>query len=204
MAAESGGRSDAKNPRSTALGAYQFIKSTFLEIVRRHFPGEVAGLSEEQILRLRTDADFSRRAAAAFCRESIAYLKAQGLEPTFAHLRLAYLLGPGDAARVMQASAQTPVGKVLSASVIRANPFMRRMSVADLIAKSERDVTHDRKELVAEAPQPRSRPSPQARRRLSGKAKQRTARSKPCDPRRASCHRFLALQEKAKKKGDRT
>src|SRR5438067_489743 len=65
--AESGGRLDAKNPRSTALGPFQFIKSTFLDIARRHFPDEIAGLSEKQILGLRTNPDLSRRAAAVFC-----------------------------------------------------------------------------------------------------------------------------------------
>jgi hypothetical protein len=84
MGAESGGRSNAKNPRSSALGTFQFIKSTFLEVARRHFPAEVAGFLEEKILALRTDREFARRAAAAFCRDNIGYLKAQGLEPTFA------------------------------------------------------------------------------------------------------------------------
>jgi len=36
---------------------YQFIKSTFLELTRRHFPAEIVGLTEEEILRLRTDPD---------------------------------------------------------------------------------------------------------------------------------------------------
>ena len=40
---------------------YQFIKSTFLELTRRHFPAEIVGLTEEEILRLRTDPDLSRR-----------------------------------------------------------------------------------------------------------------------------------------------
>ena len=87
MAAESGGRSDAKNPRSTALGPFQFIKTTFLDITRRHFPEEIAGLSEAQILERRRDPELSRRAATAYCKESVTYLQAHGLEPTFAHLR---------------------------------------------------------------------------------------------------------------------
>src|SRR5688572_4647746 len=131
----------AKNPRFTALGPFQFIKSTFLEITRRHFPSDIAGLPETQILARRTDHDLSRRAAAVFCKDSVRYLKEQGLEPTFAHLRLAYLLGPADAARVMQAQEQTPVVRLLSPAVIKANPFMRRMEVGDLIAKSERHVS---------------------------------------------------------------
>ena len=141
MAAESNGRSNARNPRSTALGPYQFIKSTFLDISRRHLADEVAGLKEAQILALRSDAALARRAAAAFCREGVKYLKERGLQPTFAHLRLAFLLGPADAARVMQAARQTPVKGLLSRAVVKANPFMRRMSIGDLLDKSARDVS---------------------------------------------------------------
>jgi hypothetical protein len=143
MSAESAGRAHAKNPRSTALGPFQFIKSTFLEITRRHFPADIAGLSQSQVLGLRTDHDLSRRAAAVFCKESARYLKEQGFEPTFTHLRLAYLLGPADAARIMKADQQTPVVGLLSPAVIKANPFMRRMQVGDLLAKSERDVSRE-------------------------------------------------------------
>ena len=63
MAAESGGRLDAKNPRSTALGPFQFIESTFLFVVNEDFPSEVASLTREQVLALRTEIGFSRRAA---------------------------------------------------------------------------------------------------------------------------------------------
>lgn len=140
MAAESGGRRNAKNPRSSALGPFQFIRSTFLDIARRHFPTEIADLSEEEILDLRRDRELSRRAAAAFCRESVEYLKGEGIRPTFAHLRLAFLLGPADAARVIQAQDRTRVRDLLSPAVIKANPFMRGMSVSDLLAKSEKDL----------------------------------------------------------------
>jgi hypothetical protein len=141
MAAESGGRINAKNPRSSALGPFQFIKSTFLDVARRHFLAEIAGLTEEEILELRTDPELSRRAAAVFCRESVDYLKEQGLAPTFSHLRLAFFLGPADAARIMLAQQRTPVTRLLSPAVIKANPFMRGMRVSDLLAKSERDVS---------------------------------------------------------------
>jgi hypothetical protein len=141
MTAESGGRSNAKNPRSSALGPFQFIKSTFLDIARRYLTAEIAGLNEEEILELRRNRELSRRAAAAFCRESVEFLKEEGIQPTFAHLRLAFLLGPVDAARVIQAQERTPVKNLLSSAVIKANPFMRRMSVSDLLAKSERDLS---------------------------------------------------------------
>ena len=129
MAAESGGRTHARNPRSSALGPFQFIKSTFLEVVHRHFASEIVGLSEGQILDRRTDPVFSRRAAAAFCTEIASYLRSRDLEPTFAHLRLAYLLGPRNAALVLRAQPLERLVDLLSSTVIRANPFMGGMRV---------------------------------------------------------------------------
>lgn len=162
MAAESGGRSAAKNPRSSALGPFQFIKSTFLDITSRHFAAEIAGLNEAEILSLRTDHNLSRRAAMVFCKENAKYLRGRGHEPTFAHLRLAFLVGAADAARVLQAPQRTPVTDLLAPSVLKANPFMRAMSAADLVEKSEHDLSADRPIAVAEPPRerPSSRPRP--------------------------------------------
>jgi hypothetical protein len=198
MGAESAGRSDAKNPRSTALGAFQFIKSTFLEVTRRHFSAEVVGLSEDRILELRTDRDFSRRAAAAYSRDNIDLLKQQGLDPTFTHLRLAFLLGAGDAARLVQAEPQTRVVKIVSAPVIKANPFMARMTAADLLAKSVRDVERDRDTaLVQEAPEPRARPPAHVRPTGGPKVRQlAAARRENCNPKLASCRKFSATTSK--------
>jgi hypothetical protein len=140
MHAESGGQLKAKNPRSTALGPFQFINSTFLSLVRRHFGDEIAGKSEGQILALRTDLDFSRRAVAAFTNENAEYLKAQGVEVTYPGLRLAHLLGPAGAALALKAAPSTALPKVFSKAVLRANPFMTRLTVADLVRRAEREL----------------------------------------------------------------
>jgi hypothetical protein len=160
MAAESGGRSAAKNPRSSALGPFQFIRSTFLDITSRHFAAEIAGLSEAEILSLRSDRDLSRRAATIFCQENAKYLRGRGHEPTFAHLRLAFLLGAADAARILQAPQHTPVTDLLAPSVVKANPFMRAMNAANLLEKSEYDLSEDRQLLTAAAPRERASRQP--------------------------------------------
>jgi hypothetical protein len=140
MRAESNGRDTAKNPRSTALGPFQFIKSTFLEVMRRHFPADVAKLKEPEILALRTDRGFARRAAEAFSKDNLDYLSDRGLRPTFGDLRLAFLLGPSAAARVLQAEPGKAVSAILDTSVIAANPFMRGMTAAELVARATRDI----------------------------------------------------------------
>jgi hypothetical protein len=202
MRAESGGRDTAANPRSTALGPYQFIKSTFLEVARRHFGVEVQELSEDEILKLRTDRAFARRCAETYSRENLAFLTEQGLEPTFGHLRLAFLVGPFAAARLLQASPATPVGDVLGPAVIRANPFMARMSASNLIAKSARDVG-ERASEVDPAPPPQVRvaaaqPKPVASPRPAQRA---LIARHGCNPKLASCRKFVELRARVAKKG---
>src|SRR5262245_60302275 len=228
MRAESGGRDTAANPRSTALGPYQFIKSTFLDLARRHFGLEVQELSEDEILRLRTNRAFARRCAETYSRENFAFLSEQGLQPTFGHLRLAFLLGPFAAARVLQAAPATPVADVLGPAVIRANPFMARMSASNLIARTARDVGESASEVDIATPrhvrlaaaEPVSRPRsvlrglrarPPVHVRLAmaqaepvsrPRAVLRGLRSRhTCNTKLASCRRFVELQVRVAKSG---
>ncbi len=140
MMAESAGKPTAKNPRSTALGPYQFINSTFLAVVDRHFSDEVEGLSDSQILALRTDMEFARRAAIAFNNDNATYLESRGVKPTFAHMRLSHLLGPAGAAQALRSHPSTRLTKIFAQPVIRANPFMARLTVAGLVQRAEREV----------------------------------------------------------------
>lgn len=140
MMAESAGKPHAKNPRSSALGPFQFINSTFIEVVDRHFSDEVEGLGRSEILALRTDMEFSRKAATAFNNDNATYLRERGIVPTFAHLRLSHLLGAPATVKVLRAGPKAQLTKVLPSAVIRANPFMRRLTVAGLVNRAEREV----------------------------------------------------------------
>jgi hypothetical protein len=202
MRAESGGRDTAANPRSTALGPYQFIKSTFLDLARRHFGVEVQELKEDEILRLRTNRSFARRCAETYSRENLAFLTEQGIEPTFGHLRLAFLVGPFAAARVLQAAPATPVGEVLGPAVVRANPFMARMSTSNLIAKTARDVGETANEVDV-APHARvaaAEPAPVASPRPVSRA---LSARHACNPKLASCRKFAEMQTRVAKLGRR-
>lgn len=138
--AESGGRNDARNARSTALGPYQFIERTWLDLARRIFATETQSMQPAQILALRTDPAFSRRAAEAYTRDNAATLKAHGLEPTYPRLRLAFLLGPQGAVRVLQAPPSTRVTAILGPAVAGANPFMFGLTAESLLARAVRDL----------------------------------------------------------------
>ncbi|HPG88689.1 MAG TPA: hypothetical protein PLD46_03480, partial [Hyphomicrobium sp.] len=143
MMSESGGRLNARNPRSTALGPYQFIASTWLHIARTSFATETADLNPHQVLELRTDLAFARRAAKIYTEANAAHLVANGHKSTFANLRLAFLVGPSGAVRVLAAKAEAPVVTLLGSTVVGANPFMRSMTAADLMARAARDVSAD-------------------------------------------------------------
>ena len=183
MRAESNGRDTAANPRSTALGAFQFIESTFLTVARQHFAREVAELSDSSLLELRTNRSFARRAAAAYCKVNAAYLSEQGITPTFGHLRLAYLLGSVGAAKVLKAQPQTPVAEVLNRAVLRANPFMRGMTAAGLNERAHRDLDLRPDSIVA---------VPEVG---AGSALPVAAADAPrCNQGLASCRRWVALR----------
>ena len=122
---------------------------------------------------------------AAYCKQNAAYLVNQGLQPTFGHLRLAYLLGAVGATKVMKAQPQTPVAELLSVSVIRANPFMTGMTAADVTERAHRDIRW-RPDAIASATREGgtggSRP-----------VAQRDGTS--CNPGLCSCRRWLALRK---------
>ncbi|MEQ1717190.1 MAG: hypothetical protein ABL907_14610 [Hyphomicrobium sp.] len=198
MRAESGGRATAKNPRSTALGPYQFIASTWLLIANKHFTKETDKLRADQVLALRTDHDLSRRAAELYTHQNAAYLVAQGQTPTFAHLRLAFLVGAGGAVRVLSAPPDTPASDLLGASVIGANPFMAKLTAAGLIARARRDIDADPASIAGVTPD--AALVQQAALGGNAAAPKRRRVAVACDLSLPSCRRWLALAERRIKK----
>lgn len=181
MQAESGGRLDAKNPRSSALGPFQFIQSTFHHIVMRYLPELAEGKTYPEIQQMRTNLEASRLAALIYTRENAAYLNERGVEPEAGHLRLAFLLGPNGAAKVIAAEPKTPVSDLLSVAAVAANPFMRDMSAEQLIGRAKREAAG-------------LKPLP-----LVALAKARSAHPKinvRCNLKLASCRKWLALAKK--------
>jgi hypothetical protein len=181
MMAESGGRADAKNPRSTALGPYQFLSSTFLDLMSRHFATATGDKTDVEILQLRTDHKTARDAALVYTRENAAFLIERGHEARAAHLRLAFLVGPGGAARVISAEPKTPVSQLLGAAVLEANPFMVGMTAEELIARSAREAAGVQLVTV-----------PTARVKRAGVMGIRIR----CNLGRASCRKWVALANK--------
>lgn len=121
---ETARRESALNPNarastSSASGLFQFIESTWFDMVRRH--GEAHGLGAQanalrtganaetrrQILALRSDPEISARMAGELARENAMTLGARlGRAPTAGELYAAHVMGPSGALRLIEAAQQ--------------------------------------------------------------------------------------------------
>jgi hypothetical protein len=139
--AESGGRANAANPNSTAVGAGQFLKSTWLEVFKRNFASEAAGMSDAAILALRGDLETNRRMIRAYATENARDLKDAGQDVTEATLQLAHFLGSGGAVKILQAAPGTKVANIPGmGAAIAANPSILGGGATreDVLAYAER------------------------------------------------------------------
>jgi len=119
---ETARRESALNPQaragtSSATGLFQFIESTWLDMVRRH--GAAHGLAAQsaalrqgadaetrrEILALRSDPELSARMAGELARENAAALQAQlARAPNAGELYAAHVMGPSGALRLIEAA----------------------------------------------------------------------------------------------------
>lgn len=194
MQAESGGRQFAKNPASSALGPFQFISSTFLDVILRYFPQVTEGKSNAEILALRVDPKVARDAALAYTRANAAFLQGRGVAAQPAHLRLAFLVGPSGAVNVIAAEPETPVSNLLSKAALEANPFLGGMTAKQLIERSGREAAG--LEPLPAFAAPEKQPSAKPRIKIR------------CSLGRASCRRWVQLAKtraarKARRPGDK-
>lgn len=196
MLAESGGRDTAKNPRSTAVGPFQFIEATWLDLMRRKFPAEAGTLTPAQLLALRTDRAFSRRVAEVYTRENATALRVAGQQPTYGYLRLAFFAGSGGANKVLNAAPDARVLAILGPGVGKANPFLFGMTVRDLIRRMGRDVG-----ALAEVPFEGPPPTAAELEALQAALIAQKVKSIPkpfiirCNQALAACKRWVALAE---------
>lgn len=138
ISAESGGNATAKNPRSSATGAGQFIQSTWIDMLSRNRPDLVEGKSPDEILALRNDPALSRQMTEAYAAENGAKLSQAGLPVTPGTQYLAHFAGPQGAVSVLQADPSAPVSSVLTPAAVKANPFLQGMTVGQLQAWADK------------------------------------------------------------------
>lgn len=130
-AQESGGRPDARNPRSTATGQYQFIDGTWRQFAAEN-PGLFQGMTPEQVLAARTDPALSEKAALWYAGKNAEVLGNAGLPPTAANLGLSHRFGGLGAVQLLQADPSTPMERVVSPAVMAANPDLSGKTVGQV------------------------------------------------------------------------
>lgn len=135
---ESGGNPNAANPNSSAMGAGQFINSTWLDVFKATRPDLAQGKSDQEILALRSDPQLSREMTEAYAAQNGRILSQAGHEATPGNTYLAHFAGPKGAVSVLSADPNTPVSSILTPEAMKANPFLARMTAGDLRAWADR------------------------------------------------------------------
>ena len=140
VAAESGGNTNAKNSRSSATGLGQFISGTWLSLFKKAFADQAASMSDEAILALRTNREYSLRLIEAYAKENGVALQRAGFEASSANLNLAHFLGGPGAIKMLKADSSANAASILP-DAAAANPEVFKRggaSVADILAYAER------------------------------------------------------------------
>jgi hypothetical protein len=146
--AESNGNAYAKNLRSSATGAGQFIDQTWLETIRAHRRDLVIGRTDAELLEMRSNTPLVREMVARTVERNTMTLKKRGLPTTAGSLYLAHFAGSAgavalltvaddvDAASVMAKADST--GKSTREKLVKANPFLDKLTVRDLKSWADR------------------------------------------------------------------
>lgn len=136
ISVESGGKSNATNPNSSAGGAGQFIDGTWLDMLAKHRP-DISG-SREELLALKNDPVLSREMTAAYAGDNAGILSKAGLPVTAGTQYLAHFAGPQGAVGILNADPSTPARALLGGRAVKSNPFLASMTAGDLAAWADR------------------------------------------------------------------
>ncbi len=145
---ESNGDPNAKNKRSSATGAGQFLDQTWLEMIRTHRPDLAQGRGEKQVLELRRQPELAREITTRWVERNATMLSKRGLPVTPGTLYLTYFAGPAGAvailsvaehadAAALMASADV-TGRTTREKIVNANPFLGTFTVGDLKSWADR------------------------------------------------------------------
>jgi hypothetical protein len=141
---ESNGNPNAKNDRTTATGAAQFIDETWIDLIRMYRSDLMKTHSEREILALRREAPLAREMTTRLVELNARMLRQRGLPVTAGTVYLAHFAGGAGAVAVLSAPDNTDAalalatadarGRTKRCQVVKANPFIEHFTVADLKA----------------------------------------------------------------------
>lgn len=118
---ESGGNDNAANPNSSATGRYQIIDSTYNRYAKR------LGLTGDK-----NDPANQEAVMQAYTQDSVDSLQSNNLDVTDGNLYLLHFLGQDAGVNVLESDPSIAISDILPSRVIKANPFLTGMTVADL------------------------------------------------------------------------
>ena len=139
---ESNGNPNAKNSRSSATGLGQFLNETWLDLIRTYRPDLIRGHSESETLELRREAKLAREITTRFVERNAAMLRQRGLPVTAGTIYLAHFAGGAGAVAILSAPENADAALVMATAdatgrtkreqIVKANPFLEHLTVADL------------------------------------------------------------------------
>jgi hypothetical protein len=142
IAIESNGDPNAKNKRSSATGPGQFLEDTWLEAVRKHRRDLIPGRSDKELLELRRDAELAQEIITRVLEQYATMLNKRGLPITPGSLYLTYFAGPAGAVALLSGAEKADAASLMASAdvtgrttrdkLIRANPFLKVLTVGDL------------------------------------------------------------------------
>src|ERR1700736_246306 len=142
IAIESNGDPNAKNKRSSATGAGQFLEDTWHEAIRKHRRDLIQGRSDKEVLELRRDAELAREIITRVLEQYAAMLNKRGLPVTPGSLYLTYFAGPAGAVALLSAAENADAASLMASAdvsgrttrdkLVPDNPFLKVLTVGDL------------------------------------------------------------------------
>lgn len=137
IAAVHGREGSGTNPRSSAKGTGQFLKGTWLDLLKTNpeVAGDVSDKTDQQILALRDNPTIADKAIKTYAQINGAALTVKGFAPTPANLGLAHGFGAAGAETILNAAPTTPVAQILPPEVIAANPYLANQTAGQVRAE---------------------------------------------------------------------
>jgi len=134
---ESTGNPNAQNSSSTAGGLGGYTDGTWMESLRRHRPELTTGKTDDQLVAMKKDGALAKDIVGKDVAVYEKRLAQIGAENTDGNVWLMHFSGSGAGPKVVKANDSTKVDTLYSADAMKANPWLKGMTVGELKQHAE-------------------------------------------------------------------